>query len=288
MKIFFSHSSSDKALVREIKLGMHDFLDIWMDERQLLPGEPLDQELNSAINKSDLLVLFLSRSALKSKWVALEISAALKIESAIGRPFLIPVILDRCRPPKSISQKLYLTLSSQDERDVRALASELNEKVFHLVLRYQITPPQGGINGTTSMELSEARSGALSSYSGFIKKEVISTTKKYLRIIDSNVELRPQILMLLVKEEAERTIAEATKKGGEWSSTRDNRDDNGELSKMSMLGVLGSTMFDVQEKLSRKILDRICFLEENAAQITPQESIYILKKFIVDEASNLN
>jgi hypothetical protein len=40
-------------LLEKLGGGMHDSLDIWLDEKELLPGEDLSGELGNSINNSD-------------------------------------------------------------------------------------------------------------------------------------------------------------------------------------------------------------------------------------------
>lgn len=132
MKIFFSHSSSDKAVVREIKSQMFDFLDIWLDEGELLPGENLEAGIGKSIQESDLFVLFISKSSIYSEWVKKEVLQAERKEKSLGRPYLLPVLLDESNTNDLLTTKgkIYLRLNSQSKDDVRYFAEQLNKKYF--------------------------------------------------------------------------------------------------------------------------------------------------------------
>ena len=94
MFVFFSHSSRDKALVRELKGYFPPWLTVWIDEERLLFGSDLELSLKNAINENvDYVVLFLGREAVDSPWVRREIEWSLAREDILGRTFLLPVLL---------------------------------------------------------------------------------------------------------------------------------------------------------------------------------------------------
>lgn len=133
MKIFFSHSSTDKALVREIKSKMYDFLDIWIDEKELIIGESLENEISKAIDNADYMVLFISKKALESDWVNKEIELALEKEKRTDKPFILPILINQVEIPNKLSHKLYLTSL---DTDYLFLSEKLNETLFHLFIKY--------------------------------------------------------------------------------------------------------------------------------------------------------
>ena len=49
MKVFLSHSSRDKALVREIRSHLPEHVTTWLDEEELLVGQDLKISIKSAI-----------------------------------------------------------------------------------------------------------------------------------------------------------------------------------------------------------------------------------------------
>jgi hypothetical protein len=94
MRVFFSHSSRDHALMRELRGYLPRWISAWIDEEQLLFGEDLELSLRSAIDEQvDYVVLFLGPEALASRWVRREVDWALEREEAIGRVFLLPVLI---------------------------------------------------------------------------------------------------------------------------------------------------------------------------------------------------
>lgn len=74
-KVFLSHSSKDKLLVRPIAKDLGNNRCI-IDEMTFEEGMNILQEIISNIDRSDLFVIFLSDSALNSEWVQREILIA--------------------------------------------------------------------------------------------------------------------------------------------------------------------------------------------------------------------
>ncbi len=98
---FVSYSSEDKSFARRL----HDQLQaqgirVWLDERQILPGDDILDELERGIRVYDKVLLCCSESALGRPWVDREINKALQKEETLWNerrkrtPVLIPLDLD--------------------------------------------------------------------------------------------------------------------------------------------------------------------------------------------------
>ena len=90
-KVFLSHSSKDKKLVREIaiKLGHSSII----DEFSFEVGNKTLDEIFRTMNISDIFVLFISETALESEWVKKEISFA-KVMSDNDIIRILPIVID--------------------------------------------------------------------------------------------------------------------------------------------------------------------------------------------------
>ena len=81
MKVFFSHHSNDKPLLREIRSGFPEFVTPWIDEDSIKWGAPLEVQLQAAIQSDTFfLILFINREALESPWVQRELEWAAQRE----------------------------------------------------------------------------------------------------------------------------------------------------------------------------------------------------------------
>jgi hypothetical protein len=138
MKIFLSHQSRDKALVREFSQQLPDFLTKWIDEDRLSWGDSLKTSLNSAIKvESDFLIVFIAESTLESDWVRKELEWALEREATLGRAFILPILIgdvDITSLPSELSDRLGLKLHDFSKLSVESLAKKATERLFKLVV----------------------------------------------------------------------------------------------------------------------------------------------------------
>ncbi len=135
MKIFLSHSSKDKPLVREIRKQLPEHIKAWIDEKELLIGEDLEGSIKNAIDAgSDFVLLFLSSDSVESEWVNRELEWALKREKEIGRPFVLPILLDKQSwdlvQPSSFRSRKYILCSDFSENGVAQVAKEVSDELF--------------------------------------------------------------------------------------------------------------------------------------------------------------
>lgn len=61
MRIFLSHSSRQKPLVREVKKYLPEHINEWIDEKDLLVGDEIDAD-------ADFVILFIDSYAVESAW----------------------------------------------------------------------------------------------------------------------------------------------------------------------------------------------------------------------------
>lgn len=118
-KVFLSHHSGDKEFVRRLAARLaQGGVETWVDEVNLHIGDSLPDEIGPAIHASDFVVAVISRSSLRSKWVKKELSIALARETASGKRFVLPVMIDYCRLPAFLSDKVYADFTEPDQFDV--------------------------------------------------------------------------------------------------------------------------------------------------------------------------
>jgi tetratricopeptide (TPR) repeat protein len=113
LKVFLCHASQDKPIVRELyqRLNAEGWIDSWLDEEKLLPGQDWDMEIEKAVEAADAVVVFLSsRSVSKEGYVQKEIRFALNL--ALFKPqetiFIVPLKLDECLVPRNLSSIQYI------------------------------------------------------------------------------------------------------------------------------------------------------------------------------------
>jgi hypothetical protein len=107
LRVFLCHSSNDKPTVRELyqRLNAESWIDVWLDEEKLLPGQDWNYEIERALNNSDAVIVTLSTSSVsKEGYVQKELRFALDIalEKPEGIIFILPVRLDNCEWPRRL------------------------------------------------------------------------------------------------------------------------------------------------------------------------------------------
>jgi len=103
IRVFLAHASEDQKRV----IGLyHQLSDAgfkpWMDEFDLLPGQNWREEIDNAINQSDVFLACLSKHSVKKEgYIQKEFRQALNryAEKTSGSIYFIPVRLDECDIP---------------------------------------------------------------------------------------------------------------------------------------------------------------------------------------------
>src|SRR5207237_1178377 len=106
--------SEDKPTVRKLheQLVQHGF-HAWLDEDDIFPARPWNEEIESALHASHAIVICLSREfEHKEGFVRRELAYAMdlateKLDRAL---FLIPVRLEDCNPPWELRPYQYIDL----------------------------------------------------------------------------------------------------------------------------------------------------------------------------------
>lgn len=140
MKIFLSHSSKHKPLVREIKSYLPEHLNLWLDEKELLIGDDLSKSIQDTIEaESDFVVFFIDSSSISSEWVMKEITWALQKEEALKRTFILPLVLEKeawdLIDLPQIKARKYILLPDFTEAAIKHASSVLLSELFAWLTR---------------------------------------------------------------------------------------------------------------------------------------------------------
>jgi len=122
LRVFLSYSVHDKPAARELfrRLRGEAWLEPWLDEENLLPGQDWRLETEKAIRAADaVLVLISSRSVSQEGNVQRELKLALDVseEKPEGAVFLIPVRFDDCAMPQRLRDLKPLDAFPADRKD---------------------------------------------------------------------------------------------------------------------------------------------------------------------------
>ena len=122
LRVFLCHASQDKPVVRELyqRLLAETWIDPWLDEEKLLPGQDWNLEIEKAVETSDAVVVCVSSvSVAKEGYIQKELRRALRIaeEKLEGAIFVLPVRLDDCEKPRQLKDKQFLDYFPDAQRD---------------------------------------------------------------------------------------------------------------------------------------------------------------------------
>ncbi len=110
-KAFISYASRDRPeVLKRVSMLTAVGVEYFQDVLSLDPGDRWAQKLYQHIDQSDVLFLFWSKAARKSKWVRREWRYALKHK---GEDFICPVIIEGPPPPKPPRELAHLHFSDK-------------------------------------------------------------------------------------------------------------------------------------------------------------------------------
>ena len=121
LRVFLCHSSQDKPIVRELyqRLNAESWIDPWLDEEKLLPGQDWDMEIEKTVEAADAVIVCVSsKSVSKEGYVQRELKFVIDIalEKPEGTIFIIPVRLDNCQVPRRIKSWQYVDYFPVDRK----------------------------------------------------------------------------------------------------------------------------------------------------------------------------
>ena len=122
LHVFLCHASQDKPVVRELyqRLNAEGWIDPWLDEEKLLPGQDWDMEIEKAVEATDVVIVCLSNNSVtKEGYVQKELKIALNV--ALFKPdetvFLIPLKLNDCPVPRNLRSIQYIDYFPLDRKE---------------------------------------------------------------------------------------------------------------------------------------------------------------------------
>lgn len=129
MTVFISYSHSDKEFVD--KLAAHlvkSNIPVWMDRWELKVGDSVTLKIQESLSESDYLLIVLSQQSIESDWFKREISTGLMREIEEKRAIILPVLIEDCKIPLLIRDKLYADFRQDFKSGLNSVINSLSAK----------------------------------------------------------------------------------------------------------------------------------------------------------------
>lgn len=122
LRVFLCHAQPDKPIVRALynRLLSEGWIDPWLDEENLFPGQERNTEVDRAIESADMVIPCLSKQSLSTDgYMQRELKSAIDIarDKPENSSFIVPIRLDDCEVPRSLRPWHYVDFSSEDTRE---------------------------------------------------------------------------------------------------------------------------------------------------------------------------
>ena len=136
MKIFLSHASESKALVRRLTDPLPSHVSIWLDRDVMAPGQRFGPRIETAIRREcDFVLVFIDDHALASQWVLRETTLALERQQALQRVYVLPVLLQPLAARMNElgidpEQMLYIDATDASDGGVARSARRIGDELF--------------------------------------------------------------------------------------------------------------------------------------------------------------
>ncbi|MBE0669877.1 MAG: SUMF1/EgtB/PvdO family nonheme iron enzyme [Anaerolineales bacterium] len=143
LRVFLCHSSNDKPAVRELyqKLRAEPWIQPWLDEEELYPGQDWNMEIEKAVEAADAIIVCISKGSItKEGYVQRELRIVLDYADykPEGTLYLMPVRLEECDPPRRLRPWQYADyFEGQRERGLERLLVSLKRRSDSLGLNYK-------------------------------------------------------------------------------------------------------------------------------------------------------
>ncbi len=148
LRVFLCHSSNDKPAVRELyqKLRAEPWIQPWLDEEELYPGQDWNMEIEKAVEAADAIIVCLTKNSInKDGYVQRELRIVLEFADykPEGTLYIIPVRLEDCELPRSLRKWQYADyFEGQRERGLQRLLVSLQKRANSLGFTLKESAPK--------------------------------------------------------------------------------------------------------------------------------------------------
>lgn len=122
MPIFVSYSHADKDKI-DLIAGhlLRKRASVWIDRWELKAGDSIINRVQEAVEGSSALLIMLSKASVDSEWCKKELTAGLFRELDEKRVVVVPVLLENCKIPLFLRDKMYADFRSDFDSGMHTL-----------------------------------------------------------------------------------------------------------------------------------------------------------------------
>ncbi len=126
MTVFISYNHNDSEFAERLALELvrHN-IKVWKDSWRIGVGDSLIQKVQEGLEGARFFCVVFSKNSLQSEWVKREITAALLREIESREVMLLPILIDDCKIPLLVRDKLYADFRSNFEEGLKKLLAVL-------------------------------------------------------------------------------------------------------------------------------------------------------------------
>lgn len=135
-KVFISHSSADKPFVRRLSNAIEaSGYQTWLDEKELVPGDPLAKRISEAIDRARVVLVVVSSSSIASRWLAFELNHATD-RMVKGECRVIPVVVEKVPLPPEVAGLLYADFTGDFDLPLKSVLTALEHEAHTHALNH--------------------------------------------------------------------------------------------------------------------------------------------------------
>lgn len=101
---------------------------VWLDEKELVPGDRLSSKLAEAIEESKIIIIVVSENSIKSNWLRFELELATRrmIEERVR---VIPILKGYVTSPSQLKGLVYADFRSGSRNGYKRLLSAIEDEI---------------------------------------------------------------------------------------------------------------------------------------------------------------
>ena len=129
MSVFISYNHQDSEFVDKLAMSLisHN-VKVWKDEWQISVGDSIINKIQDGLEGASYICVVFSNNSIRSEWVKREINAGLLKEIEDKKITILPVVIDDCKIPLLLRDKLYADFRGNFDTGLKKLLAVLKKK----------------------------------------------------------------------------------------------------------------------------------------------------------------